>query len=376
MRFADIKGNDEIKRVLAGMADSGRIPHAMLFYENEGCGALPLLLAFYQYLCCTCRRSGDSCGKCPSCGKVSKLIHPDLHFVYPVNSGSKISSSAKPSSEAYLPYWRELCLSNPYFLENELYTALGIEGKSGNIAVSEARFIIDKLSLTSVQDGYKAVVVWLPEKMNAESGNKLLKIVEEPPEKTLFLFVTHAPEKMLQTIFSRCQSLRVLPAGREDVAAVLQERFSISPDQASAYSGLSGGSVGVALNHLGEREEYNEFLDIFSDLVNAAMKKDLMSALETAETIAALDSREKQKAFCNFAGDCIRKIFMLKSGMGQISNAAEQERPFFSMVAGQCRDTFCEKSLGYLDKAVQLIERNVNPKIVFCDLADRIFLCI
>lgn len=376
MRFADIKGNDEIKRVLAGMADSGRIPHAMLFYENEGCGALPLLLAFYQYLCCTDRHDGDSCGKCPSCSKVSRLIHPDLHFVYPVNSGSKISSSAKPSSESYLPYWRELCLSNPYFLESELYNALGIEGKSGNIAVSEAKFILDKLSLTSVQDGYKAVVVWLPEKMNAESGNKLLKIVEEPPENTLFLFVTHAPEKMLQTIFSRCQSLRVLPARKDEVASVLEGQFSISPEQASVYAGISGGSVGVALNHLGEREEYNEFLDLFSDFIGAAMGKDLMSALEAAETMAALDSREKQKAFCNFAGDCIRKIFMVKSNMAQISNATEQELPFFAKVAGHCRDTFCEKALGCFDNAAQLIERNVNPKIVFCDLADRIFIYI
>ncbi|MCM1503199.1 MAG: hypothetical protein NC115_11130 [Bacteroidales bacterium] len=376
MRFADISGNDDLKRVLAGMADSGRIPHAMLFYENEGCGALPLLLAFYQYLCCTDRHDGDSCGRCPSCSKVSKLIHPDMHFVYPVNSGSKISSSAKPSSEAYLPYWRELCLANPYYLEGELYDALGIEGKSGNIAVSEAKFILDKLSLTSVQDGYKAVVVWLPEKMNAESGNKLLKIVEEPPEKTLFLFVTHAPERMLQTIFSRCQSLRVLPAPREEVASVLERQFSVSPDEASAYAGISCGSVGVALNHIGEREEYNVFMDLFADLVGAAMGKDLMAALEAAEEMAALDSREKQKAFCNFAGDCIRKIFMVRNNMPGVSNATRQELPFFAKVAGQCRETFCEKALGYFDKAAQLIDRNVNPKIVFCDLADRIFLCI
>ncbi|MDE7127889.1 MAG: hypothetical protein K2O58_08365, partial [Bacteroidales bacterium] len=230
--------------------------------------------------------------------------------------------------------------------------------------------------LTSVQDGYKAVVVWLPEKMNAESGNKLLKIVEEPPENTLFLFVTHAPEKMLQTIFSRCQSLRVLPARKDEVASVLEGQFSISPEQASVYAGISGGSVGVALNHLGEREEYNEFLDLFSDFIGAAMGKDLMSALEAAETMAALDSREKQKAFCNFAGDCIRKIFMVKSNMAQISNATEQELPFFAKVAGHCRDTFCEKALGCFDNAAQLIERNVNPKIVFCDLADRIFIYI
>lgn len=376
MRFADIKGNEDIKRVLVGMADSGRIPHAMLFYENEGCGALPLILAFYQYLSCPHRHDGDSCGECPSCGKVSRLIHPDLHFVYPVNSGSKLSSSAKPSSEAYLPYWRELCLANPYFLESELYDALGIEGKSGNIAVSEARFILDRLSLTAVQDGYKAVVVWLPEKMNAESGNKLLKIVEEPPEKTLFFFVTHAPEKMLQTIFSRCQSLRVLPAGKEDVASVLESQFHVPAGQASVYASVSCGSIGVALNHLGEREEYNTFLDLFSDLLRGVLDRDLMSVLEAAEAIASLDSREKQKGFCNFAGDCIRKIFMIRKNMARISNATEQEMPFFSEVAGRCQETFCIKALDCFDKAALLIDRNVNPKIIFCDLADRLFIAI
>jgi len=376
MRFSDIKGNDGIKRVLAGMADSGRIPHAMLFYENEGCGALPLLLAFYQYICCPNHKDGDSCGQCPSCHKVSKLIHPDLHFIYPVNSGSKISSSAKPSSEAYLPYWRELCAANPYFLENELYDALGIEGKSGNISVSEAKFILDKLSLTAVQDGYKAVVVWLPEKMNSEAGNKLLKIVEEPPEKTLFFFVTHAPEKMLQTIFSRCQSFRVLPSGKEDVEAVLEEQFNISPSQAAVYAGTSCGSVGVALSYLGGREEYNRFMDIFSDLVGSALKKDLMSVLEAAEMIVELNSREKQKAFCTFAGDCVRKIFMIRKGMPNISNATEQEIPFFSEVASRCKEDFCEKASGCFDRASQLIDRNVNAKILFCDLADRLFLCI
>lgn len=229
------------------MADSGKVAHAMLFYENEGCGALPLILAYYRYLNCQSRRDGDSCGECPSCRKISKLIHPDLHFVFPVNAGPKVSASEKPTSDSYLKYWRELVLADPYFLESELYAALGIEGKAGNIAVAEAKSILEKLSLTSVGDGYKAVVVWLPEKMNAETANKLLKVVEEPPESTVFLFVTHSPEKVLQTIFSRCQSLRVLPLPKEDVARTLRERFSFSAQQAEVLAGLSGGSIGQAL---------------------------------------------------------------------------------------------------------------------------------
>ena len=167
MKFSEIIGHEDIKKVLVSMAHSGRVPPAMLFYENEGCGGLALALAFIQYINCRHRHDGDSCAKCPSCNKISKLIHPDMHFVFPVTSGPKADSSSKPTSDSYIRYWRELVLGNPYFLENGLYKALGIEGKSGNIAVAEAKAILDKLSFTSVEDGYKAIVTWLPEKMNA-----------------------------------------------------------------------------------------------------------------------------------------------------------------------------------------------------------------
>ncbi len=376
MRFCEIPGNEDIKSALVRMADSGKVPHALLFYENEGCGALALTLAFFQYLNCPHRHDGDSCGECPSCRKISKLIHSDLHFVFPVNSGSKVSASEKPTSESYLQYWRELVLADPYFLESELYTALGIEKKAGNIAVAEAKRIIDKLSMSSVEGGYKAVLTWLPEKMNAECANRLLKIVEEPPEMTLFLFVTHAPEKVLQTIFSRCQSMRVLPIDKKEVASVLTGQFSVPESLAAVQAGLSGGSVGVALNRMGDREEYNEFFDLFQRMMTATLSRDLLAALEAGEEMAALPTREKQKGFCNFAGECIRRIFMLSSGLEAIANVPEEEKAFFSGVAARCNETFCRRAIGYFDNAVMLIDRNVNAKIVFCDLIDRIFISI
>lgn len=376
MRFADIIGNEEAKKALVGMADSGKVAHAMLFYENEGCGAMPLILAYFQYLNCKDRHDGDSCGECPSCRKISKLIHPDLHFVFPVNAGSKVGASEKPTSDSYLKYWRELVLADPYFLESELYSALGIEGKSGNIAVAEAKSILEKLSLASVEDGYKAVVVWLPEKMNAETANKLLKVVEEPPENTVFLFVTHSPEKVLQTIFSRCQSMRVLPLPKEDVSRVLSEQFNFSRQQAGVLAGISGGSVGRALNLSGDNEEKTRFMDLFADMLRGVMKKDLLSALEASEMIAALESREKQKGFCNFAADCIRKIFMVRQNLVSIAGIREEDMPFFSEAANICSDDFCMKANTFIDKASAMIDRNVNAKIVFCDLADRLFLSI
>ena len=351
MRFADIIGNASVAKMLSSMADSGRVAHAMLLYENEGCGALALALAYVQYLNCSNPSGGDSCGECPSCRQMTKLIHPDVHFVFPVNKGPK-SSDDKPTSESYLKYWRELAVADPYFTEADLQQAIGIESKNGLIAVAEAKSIISKLSLASVADGYKAVIFYLPEKMNQETANRLLKLVEEPPEKTLFLFITHAPEKVLQTIFSRCQSVRVMPLSKEEAAQVA----ALKPER--------------------DMEEENVFMDLFSDLLRSIVARDLLSTLECGESMAALDSREKQKAFCNFAAGCIRKIFMLQQKLPQISGIAESEMEFYAEMAAKCPKGFCVKTITNIEKVVSMIDRNVNSKILFCDLVNRMFLNI
>ncbi|MBO5861798.1 MAG: hypothetical protein J6Q88_01545 [Bacteroidales bacterium] len=351
MRFADVIGNAEVARTLANMADSGRVAHAMLMYENEGCGALALALAYVQYLNCSNPSGGDSCGECPSCRQMSKLIHPDVHFVFPVNKGPK-TSDEKPTSESYIKYWRELAVADPYFTESDLQKAIGIESKNGLIAVAEAKSIINKLSLTAVGDGYKAVIFYLPEKMNQETANRLLKMVEEPPVQTLFIFITHAPEKVLQTIFSRCQSVRVMPLTKEEAARV------------------------NALKPQSEDSDADVFQELFYDLMNGIVSRDLMAALECGEAIAALDSREKQKAFCAYAGDCMRKIFMIQRNMPQIAGVEDGEQEFYASLAQKCGQEFCSKSMTNIEKVVAMIDRNVNSKILFCDLVNRMFLSI
>ena len=351
MKFSDIIGNRTVAEAMVSMADSGRVAHAVLLYENEGSGALALALAYLQYLNCSNPSGGDSCGQCPSCRQMEKLIHPDVHFVFPVNKGPKTSDD-KPTSESYVKYWRELTLADPYFTEADLQKAIGIESKNGLIAVAEAKSIITKLSLASVYDGYKAVIFYLPEKMNQETANRLLKMVEEPPQKTLFLFITHAPEKVLQTIFSRCQSIRVMPLTKEEQRLVQERRPMV------------------------EDEDGNKFLDLFADLMNAIVSKDLMAALDCGEAMAALDSREKQKAFCNFAASCIRKIFMLQQNLPQIADVSEVEQDFYADMAAKCPKGFCVKQIANIDKVVSMIDRNVSSKIVFCDLVNRMFMNI
>ena len=180
MRFADIQGNAEAVAALRAMVDNSRVPHAMMFYENPSSGGLVLANAFLQYLMCEHPHDGDSCGQCPSCIQISKLIHPDVHYVFPVNKG-KVIKSDKPLSSEGIVAFRELYASNPYFTELDLYDALGIESKTGNITVADAKEILSTLALTPLSGEYKALVMFLPEKMNSQTANKMLKLIEEPP---------------------------------------------------------------------------------------------------------------------------------------------------------------------------------------------------
>ena len=220
MNFDGIIGNREAVKALEGMAASGRIPHSMMLYENDGCGAIALVLAFLGKVL------QDE-------HKVSGLIHPDVHYIYPVANGSKVNEKVENlRAELFLSYWRDLIVANPYALESEVISAFGVEGKQTGINNAEAKEILETVYLTSVEGGYKAVVVYLPEKMNAAAANKLLKAIEEPPEKTLFLMITHSPEKVMQTISSRCQAIRVMPYSKEEIAEVLVSSFGKGGEEA------------------------------------------------------------------------------------------------------------------------------------------------
>lgn len=341
MRFADIQGNEGVKRALAGMVDAGKIPHAILFHEDDGCGAVPMCVAFLQYLFCQRRGDSDSCGECPACNKIGKLIHPDVHFVYPVTGGSLIPSSAKPTALSYVKQWRDLVLGNPYFTERDLNEALGIEGKSSLISVAEAREILGRLSFHSLEGGWRAVVVYLPEKMNADAANRLLKSIEEPPERTLFLLVTHAPEKVLPTISSRCQHIRLVPVRRPGVKA---------------------------------GEEEAEERELTTALLSAILSRDLMAALETGEAVAALPSRERIKSWIRYVSRTLRNIFLSQQGLSALLSIAEEEELDLQRFAKGLKRSYVRMTLPLLDRSMMLIDRNVNAKIVLCDLVNKMFV--
>ena len=362
MNFDRIIGNREAVKALEGMAASGRIPHAMMLYENDGCGAVALVMAFLGKVL------QDE-------HKVSGLIHPDVHYIYPVANGSKVNEKVENlRAELFLSYWRDLIVANPYALESEVVSAFGVEGKQTGINNAEAKEILETVYLTSVEGGYKAVVVYLPEKMNAVAANKLLKAIEEPPEKTLFLMITHSPEKVMQTISSRCQAIRVLPYSKEEITEVLVSSFGKGREEAEQAALVAGGSIGAALQYLSGKEDFQEQAGIFRNLMEALSSRDLAAALACGEEMAALGSREKQKAFCKFAGESLRKIFLLQQGLTQIAGISSEESEFLTSMSARCKKNFPRLALSCIDRAAMLIDRNVNQKILFCDLVGRMYL--
>jgi len=320
-----VYGNTEVVAALHLMVESGHVPHALLLHEDDGGGAFPLVINFLEELY----------GGSP---RVQKLIHPDIHFVFPV------AGSDKPVSMQFLGKFRELALENPYFFENELYTAIGIEGKQGNISVNEARSILDRLSLSAVEGGYRTVVEYLPEKMNAQAANALLKMVEEPPAKTLFVLITHAPEKVLVTISSRCLHMRVQPLSPEAEREV----------------------------HARENASNQMLTDLFHDLLEAIVSRDRLKALETGEAVAELKVREQQKSFCRLASEDLRRLFFLQK-MPALARVPEGEEDFYKRMAGALKPTFPRRGMAALDRALLLIERNVNQKILFTDLVNQLY---
>lgn len=333
MRFSQTGADAPVIRALAGMVDSGKVSHAILLHEDDGGSAVSVALAFLQYLYCRNRADGDSCGSCPQCNKITKLIHPDIHFIFPVVlSGS--SSSEGSASEKYLIKWRELLSANPHFTEDELYDALGFEGKTTTIGASEANELIRRLSRTSLEGGYTSVLIYLPEKMNPTAANKLLKMLEEPPALVQFVMITHAPEKLLPTISSRCQLFRV-----------------------------HGDSAPSVLRY--------DDSGLFPELMASLTARDLQTALDTGEKFAALPSRDNAVLFCRYASERLRRVFLLQQGLESlVPDAGDEERQW----AGKCRKSFPRRALEALDRSALLIRRNVNMKIIFTDLVNKLYM--
>ncbi|MBR6424213.1 MAG: hypothetical protein IKS47_06015 [Bacteroidales bacterium] len=346
MRFSDIIGNEALKQSLVRMVRGNRLGHAILLTEENGGGAFAFAVALAQFVNCRNPQDTDSCGECPSCHKYGKLIHPDLHFAFPVSSSNLLSESEKkaPVSDYFLGAFRELALANPYFTEQDLYDAIGVENKNGLINVHEARRIFEKLSLRAGEGLYKTMIIFLPEKMNLDAANKLLKLLEEPPQGTLFLLVSHQPERLLPTIRSRCQLVPLHPLSRE------QRRAMAAPDNA-------------------------EYREIAVSLLEAGLAKDLSALFPQWEMLADL-GREKQREWCIYMENYLRKIHLVANHIEGLADIPPQEEDRIRTLAGRIKPGFYEKAFTQLEDALASIAANVNPKLVFCDLSNRMLLSL
>ena len=371
MRFKDVIGQEELKGRLAESVAAGRVSHAQLFTGMPGAGALPLAVAYAQYLNCRHRHDGDSCGECPDCRQIADLAHPDLHLVFPVNKQGKKSGEIV-ASDAFLPLFRELfSRSGGYFSPQEWYDALDL-GKTlrGAISAREADEIIRKLSFKSFEADYKAMLVWLPETMNEEASNKILKILEEPWERTVFVLVSEQPDRLLPTILSRTQEVAVPRIAPEVLEREARNRGVSDPVQARNMARLAGGDL-LELGHLvaGEGDGLRkEYFELFCSLMRLSYSDKHLELIGWAEEVAQL-SREQQRAFLRNAARLLRESFMLHAGLREIGYLWGEELAFCTKFAPFVGTQNIEPLIAEIERAGAQIAQNGNPTIVFTHFA-------
>jgi DNA polymerase-3 subunit delta' len=372
MQFSDILGQDYIKDHLVKSADLGRIPHAQLFVGPEGSGTLAMAIAYAQYVLCG-NINGDNNGTNESCNiKFQKISHPDLHFVYPTVTTEEVKQ--KPKSIDFITDWRAFLIDNPYGGLFDWYAKLGVQNKQGEIRVDDAQEILKSLSLKSYEGGYKIMIVWMADKLNIAASNKLLKLLEEPPEKTIFILISENEEDIIQTIRSRCQIIHFNGLSDSVIADALINRLQVEPKEALKIAHQAQGNFSKALHLLKDDSDEFPFDQWFVTWVRAAFKaKGNAAAIQDlilwSEQIAAL-GRETQKKFLQFCIEMFRQALLLNYQTEKLvyieprveKFKLENFAPFVN--GNNINDIFKE-----LSDAMYHIERNGNAKIILTDLS-------
>ena len=340
MYFRDVIGQQDVIERLIKDAQAGTVPHALLFCGPEGVGKLQTAIAFARYLLCRDKgTAADSCGKCPACVKMDKLVHPDLHFVFPVINKSK-SSERSTVSDDEIQTWRETVLEQQYFGFEDWLSAIDAENKQASIFVTESERITSKLSLKSVEGGYKIMIIWHAEKMNQQCANSLLKLLEEPPAQTVFILTTDAPEQMLETILSRTQRIDFRRIPEQEIESRLQ----------------------------GQGYQSDEFFDYFTQLMRLSYGRKLKDLKRWSESIAG-GGREWQKRFLAYCQRMIRENFICNFHNPDLNYMTEQERQFSVKFAPFVNENNIIGLMDMLSDAQRDIEQNVNSKMVFFDMS-------
>jgi DNA polymerase-3 subunit delta' len=367
MQFSNVIGQSDLKNRLIASVKEGRISHAQLFLGEEGTGNLPLALAYAHYIMCEDKQDEDSCGVCSACIKNQKLVHPDLHFVFPTANTDKVKG--KPVSDVFIDDWREIVLeNNGYFSINQWQEKIETENKTLLIPSEESQEILKKLSLKTYESEYKVMIIWYPEKFNNSSANKLLKILEEPEPKTLFILVAHESEQLIPTILSRTQTFKVSKIKPEDLAENIVKEFKVSTEQATTISLLADGNYLEAKKLIQSSDSEEFFYNLFTNWMRAAFKADVLSLISFSDDIQKI-GREKQKQFTQYCLHIFRESLINNFGSSALNKRTSTESQFLLKFAPFIHGANCIEIIELFNDAHYHIERNANPKILFLDVS-------
>lgn len=361
MTFDAVIGQEEVKERLLQMVSEGRLPHAVMLCGPQGVGKKALATAFACYLLDGRQEGGES-------PMLAKLEHPDLHFTFPTIKLSSMGSDHMPVSDDFIGEWRQQMLQTPYFSMDEWMTAMDAENQQAIITAGESDSLVRKLSLKSSQGGYKVSVIWLPERMNIACANKLLKLIEEPPQQTVFVMVCEEPDKLLETIRSRVQRIDVKRVETEAIRKALVERRGISEEAARRVSRLANGSWMKAVQELQVSSENKQFLDLFIMLMRLAYQRKVKELRKWSETMASF-GREKQKRFLEYFLRLIRENFMFNFRQEELCYMTQDEEAFAKNFARFVNEANVLPIYDLTNRAVRDIGQNANSKVVFFDFA-------
>lgn len=363
--FADVIGQTAAKQRLLQEVQEERIPHAQLFCGPAGAGKLPLALAYARYLCCPHRTATDACGTCPSCVKWEKLVHPDVHFAFPIVKNAK---GKKEVCDDYIAQWRHLLTQTTYFGLNHWMNEMDAENGQPIIYAKESDEITRKLSLKSSEGGYKITIIWLPEKLHEVCANKLLKLLEEPPRQTVFLLVSEQPEQILSTILSRTQRFNIAGIEEAAIGEALQQRFGLQQADSQAIAHLANGNFIKALEAIHLNEENEQFFNLFVSLMRLAYQRKIRDMKLWSEQVAAM-GRERQKNFLEYCQRMTRENFIYNLHRKEMNYMTRPEENFAVRFAPYVNERNVVGIMDELTEAQIHIEQNVNPRMVFFDFS-------
>ena len=381
MKFRDVIGQEEAKRQLLQLVAEGRVPHAMLFCGPLGCGKMALAMAFASFL--LGERDDDDADQHAATAAMPPLTadkrrsaeamlatwgHPDLFFSYPVIKPAGTSSDHKMESDDFARQWNEMICKSPYFSMANWLTAMGAANQQPIIGVGESNALVRKLSMKSSQGGYKISLIWLPERMNLTSANKILKLLEEPPHQTLFLLVSEQPELLLETIRSRAQRIDLKKIETSEVEKALIERRALDAESAHRIARIANGNWNHALEELDSGNENRQHLDMFIMLMRLSYMRNIHDLKKWSEVVATF-GREKQKRMLDYFMHMLRESFMYNFRQPELSYMTQEEENFARNFARFINEANIIDISNLFEESKRFIAQNANPKIVFFDLA-------